>query len=162
MTPSPGPAAIRPLAGEAEARTCARLMASTEPWITLRRTERQSLVVVSDPTCETHVLVEGDTVLGFVVLTLHGAFRGYIRSICVRADRRGAGLGSRLLAWAEERIFRESPNVFMCVSTFNRDAARLYERRGYAVVGELTDFLVRGHGEILLRKTRGPWAEFQP
>jgi hypothetical protein len=27
-------------------------------------------------------------------------------------------------------------------------------------VGELTDYLVRGHGEVLLRKSRGPWSEY--
>jgi len=62
--------------------------------------------------------------------------------------------------WAEARIFRDSPNVFMCVSSFNANAFRLYQRLGYEVVGELRDYLVRGHSEILLRKTRGPWTEF--
>jgi len=27
-------------------------------------------------------------------------------------------------------------------------------------VGTLPDYIVRGHGEILMRKTRGPWSEF--
>lgn len=57
-------------------------------------------------------------------------------------------------------ILRESPNVFMCVSSFNQDARRLYQRLGYQVVGELTDYIVRGHSEILLRKTVGPVATF--
>ena len=34
------------------------------------------------------------------------------------------------MAWAEARILRESPNVFICVSSFNPDARRLYERQG--------------------------------
>jgi len=136
------------------------MMASTEPWLTLGRTVDQSLAVVTDHTCETYLIADDSAVLGFIVLTLAGPFRGYIRSVCVLADRRGEGLGQRLLAFAEERIFRESPNVFMCVSTFNPKARALYERVGYAVVGELTDYLVRGHGEVLLRKTRGPWSEF--
>ena len=44
----------------------------------------------------------------------------------------------------------------MCVSSFNGGARRLYERLGYEVVGELTDYIVQGHSEILLRKTVGP------
>jgi hypothetical protein len=36
----------------------------------------------------------------------------------------------------------------------------LYERHGYQVIGELTDYLVKGHSEILLRKTFGPLASF--
>jgi [ribosomal protein S18]-alanine N-acetyltransferase len=40
------------------------------------------------------------------------------------------------------------------------DSRRLYARLGYQVVGELTDYLVEGHSEILLRKTVGPLAQF--
>jgi hypothetical protein len=65
-------------------------------------------------------------------------------------------VGSALLAFAEERIFREHPNVFICVSDFNPGARRLYERLGYRLVGELADYVVAGHSELLLRKTRGP------
>jgi ribosomal protein S18 acetylase RimI-like enzyme len=49
----------------------------------------------------------------------------------------------------------------MCVSSFNVDAKRLYERLGYKVVGELTDYIVRGHSELLLRKTVGPMTAFR-
>lgn len=138
------------------------MMSSSEPWLTLGRTVDQSLAVVSDATCETYVLADESSVEGFIVISMAGAFRGYIRSVCVRADRRGGGLGGRLIAFAEQRIFAESPNVFMCVSTFNQGARKLYERLGYAVVGELKEFMIRGHGELLLRKTRGPWLEFRP
>jgi ribosomal protein S18 acetylase RimI-like enzyme len=65
-----------------------------------------------------------------------------------------------LLEFAEQRILKESPNVFMCVSSFNHGARRLYERQGYKVVGELTDYIVEGYSEILLRKTRGPLTGF--
>ena len=65
-------------------------------------------------------------------------------------------MGTALVAFAEERIFREHRNVFICVSDFNPGARRLYERLGYRLVGELTDYIVAGHSELLLRKTRGP------
>lgn len=65
-----------------------------------------------------------------------------------------------MLEFAEQRILRESANVFMCVSSFNHGARRLYERQGYKVVGELTNYIVEGYSEILLRKTRGPLAGF--
>jgi hypothetical protein len=48
----------------------------------------------------------------------------------------------------------------MCVSSFNVGARRLYLRHGYEVVGELTDYIVEGHSETLLRKTFGPIASF--
>lgn len=159
--PSPLPLqVVRPLADDIEAAECARIMANSEPWLTLGRTYEASLAAVRDPSKEVHVLVQGSQILGFVILDMRGAFRGFMQTICIHADHRGVGLGTRLLEWAEERVFRESPNFFLCVSSFNERARRLYERRGYAAVGELTEFLVPGHGEILLRKTHGPWAVF--
>jgi ribosomal protein S18 acetylase RimI-like enzyme len=50
--------------------------------------------------------------------------------------------------------------VFLCVSSFNTAARRLYERLGFEVVGRFPDFIVRDHDELLLRRTTGPWAEF--
>ena len=93
---------------------------------------------------------------GFLILCVTGAFVGYIQTVCVRPDLRGRGLGTRLVRFAEERILREFHNVFMCVSSFNTEAKRLYLGLGYEVVGELKDYIVAGHSEILLRKTTGP------
>lgn len=156
-----GTGTIRRLAGEAELGACAGMMAESEPWITLGRTLEASTANLRDPGKEVYVMEDDGRISGFVVLDLRGSFPGYIQTVCVRPDARARGHGTRLIAWAEERIFRESPNVFMCVSTFNPDARRLYERLGYRVVGELSDYLVPGHGEILLRKSRGPWSEFR-
>jgi ribosomal protein S18 acetylase RimI-like enzyme len=65
------------------------------------------------------------------------------------------------MAFAERRIFSETPNAFICVSSFNGGARRLYERLGYQVIGELEDYVIPGHSEILLRKTIGPLTEFR-
>ena len=147
---------VRRLANDDEARACATIMSTSEPWITLRRDFDSSLAAASDPNRETYVAVDSSGVVGFVILNMQGPFIGYIQSIAARADRRGDGLGSRLIAFAEERILRETPNVFLCVSSFNPRARALYERLGYETVGELKDFVVRGHSEWLLRKTVGP------
>lgn len=148
--------AIRPLRTREEAEACARMMAATEPWITLRRDDEACLRVTLDETCERYVALDGDRLAGFVVLNLRGAFVGYVRTLCAAPAYRGRGVGTALLAFAEERIFREHRNVFICVSDFNPGARRLYERLGYRLVGALTDYVVAGHSELLLRKTRGP------
>jgi [ribosomal protein S18]-alanine N-acetyltransferase len=163
MTTSIPPALrIRPLATPAEAEACARLMAGSEPWLTLDRGFEASLRIISDPTREVHLAEDAAGLAGFLILCLIGPFVGYIQTVCVAPDRRGQGVGTRLLAFAEERIFRVSPNAFLCVSSFNREARRLYERLGYVYVGELSDYLVRGYAELLFRKTLGPWSEFTP
>lgn len=136
-------------------------MAGTEPWITLRRGYEDSLKVLNDPSREVYVALEDHEVTGFLILNMNGAFVGYVQTICVAPNWRSKGLGSTLLKFAEERIFRESPNVFMCVSSFNTGAQRLYDRLGYERIGELKDYIVPGHSEILLRKTTGPLREFK-
>jgi ribosomal protein S18 acetylase RimI-like enzyme len=153
---------VRRLAGADEAAACARMMATSEPWLTLGRSFEKALEILASPAKEVWVVPGDDGPHGFVILDLHGAFSGYLQTICVREDARGEGLGTRLLAWAEERIFRESPNVFLCVSSFNDGARRLYERLGYVRVGVIGDYIVRGHDEVLMRKTRGPWRDFTP
>ena len=50
--------------------------------------------------------------------------------------------------------------MFLCVSSFNPRARALYERLGYELVRELTDYIVAGHSELLLRKTVGPIRDF--
>ena len=152
---------LRPLAGRVEAEACARMMATSEPWITLGRGYEASLALLSRPDREVSVAVVEGVVAGFIIVAMQGAFTGYVQTVCVAAERRGGGIGTRLVAYAEERIFRESPNVFLCVSSFNPDARRLYERLGYILVGELTDYLVTGHSEMLYRKTIGPIGAFR-
>jgi len=152
---------VRPLRDAAEARECAELMAAMEPWRTLGRTVEAGVRGLTDPAKEVHVFRDGDEVAGFLVLDLHGMLRGYIQTVCVAPSRQRSGLGTFLVGWAERRIARQSPNVFLCVSSFNPDAERLYRRLGYEVVGKLTDFIVTGHHEILLRKSTGSWAAFR-
>lgn len=151
---------IRRLQGADEAHVCAQLMADSEPWITLRRTYDQSISMLNDPVREVYVGIVEDEVVGFLILRMDGAFVGYIQTLAVVPQWRGRGVGSRLIAYAEARIFRESPNVFINASSFNPGAQRLYERLGYEVVGELRDYIVPGHSEVLLRKTLGPLTEF--
>jgi ribosomal protein S18 acetylase RimI-like enzyme len=118
---------------------CARAMSGSEPWVTLGRSFEESLQIITDPSKEVYLSsVEGDAA-GFIILNMKGAFVGYIQTICIAPEFRGHGIGSRLLQFAEDRIFAVCPNVFLCVSSFNEGARRLYERAGYETIGELRD-----------------------
>ena len=143
-----------------QAEACARMMAESEPWITLGRGYSESLTILTDPSREVYLAVDGEEVAGFVVLEMMGAFTGYVKSIYVSPRYRRGGVGAQLMFFTEERVFRERPNVFLCVSDFNVGARRFYERLGYLAVGELRDYIVRGRSEILLRKTVGPLTDF--
>lgn len=152
---------IRPIQGQEEIDVCARMMAGSEPWITLQRDYDASVQTLTSPGKEVYVAAGGKEIQGFIILNMQGSFIGYIQSIGVAPEWRSRGIGRRLIATAEERIFREAPNVFICVSSFNPGAQRFYRRLGYETIGEIRDFIVRGHSEILLRKTIAPWREFK-
>jgi [ribosomal protein S18]-alanine N-acetyltransferase len=154
---------IRRYETEIEARAAAESMAGTDPWITLGRNAEQTYRNVTLPQQESYVGIIDGKVVGVVIVALPiPLIKGYISGLAVKQEYRNRGIGAKLMNAAEERIFRESPNVFLCVSSFNRDAKRFYERIGYHVVGELTEFAISDHHEILMRKTIGPWSGFVP
>lgn len=156
---------IEPLRDEEDIQQCARMMVSSEPWITLRRTHEEALQVLHDASRETYVARSGGQLVGFLILCMTGAFVGYIQTVCVDPRWRNRRFGSALIRFAEQRIFREQPNVFMCVSSFNLSAQRLYLRLGYEVVGDLKNYVLAGLSEILLRKTVSPlkdWKSVRP
>jgi ribosomal-protein-alanine N-acetyltransferase len=152
---------IRRLRRGADAEICAHMMANSEPWITLRRDYDASLKILTDPSREVYLAMVSDEIVGFTILNMNGAFVGYLQSVCVAPQWRGKGIGSQLMDFAEKRIFNETPNVFICVSSFNKRVQRAYERRGYEAIGELKNYIVPDHSEILLRKTIAPLTEFK-
>ena len=153
---------IRELRGDSEAHECAQLMSTSEPWITLRRDYDLCVRMLTDPKREVYVALLEEEIVGFMILQMRGPFIGFIQTVGVKPEWRNKGIGAKLVEFAEERIFKVTPNVFMCVSSFNPKAQRLYKKLGYETIGELKDFIVRGHSEILLRKTIGPSTEFEP
>ena len=155
-------AEIRRLQRKSEAETCADMMSSLEPWVTLKRDYDTSIKIISDPSREVYLALSDECIVGFTILVMQGALVDYIQSICVAPDWRNKGIGSQLMGFAEDRIFSESPNAFVMVSSFNPDAKRLYNRLGFETIGELKDFIIPGHSEYLLRKSIAPLTEFKP
>ncbi|MHB0996860.1 MAG: GNAT family N-acetyltransferase [Elusimicrobiales bacterium] len=141
-------------------RAAAALMGASDPWLKLGLKPEHCLRTFGVPFRETYAAREGGEIAGFVVITMYGTFRGYIQVLFVSPAFRGRGLGEELMAFAEKKIFARAPNVFLCVSSFNKGAQRFYRRLGYKKAGLLKDFLVRGSDEVLMRKTIGPLRTF--
>lgn len=140
---------------------CARLMASNEPWITLQRTYEDSLPLLEDPLSEVYLLQKEGSRIGFIMIKLKGSFTGYIQTIALSDSARGQGIGEAAISYVEELIFKLSPNVFICASSFNTGAQKLYQRLGYEVVGILKDYVIKGYDEVFMRKTRGSFHDFK-
>lgn len=145
-----------PLTTDEERDACARIMAGSDPWITLGIGFDRARAVFDLPDREVLLAKDGDTVAGLAVIAMQGVLSGYLQTLAVSPAHRGRGLGAALLARVEARVFSERPNVFLFVSSFNGGARRFYDAHGYTVIGEVPDFLVAGHGELLMRKTIGP------
>jgi len=74
----------------------------------------------------------------------------YLDLLWVRPERRGEGLGSRLLRLAEaEAKMRGCRGVWL--DTYDYQARPFYERHGYAVFGELGGF-ANGHVRFFMSK----------
>jgi ribosomal-protein-alanine N-acetyltransferase len=139
---------------------CAMMMAATDPWITYEMDYDQCLKAFDGACKEIYVLENENGIAGFAILQICGTFKGYIQSLCISEIHRNKGMGKKLLQFCEGRILKISPNIFICVSSFNEGAIKLYYEFGFKLIGELNDFLKEGFSELLLRKTFGPTAGY--
>lgn len=139
---------------------CAAMMAVSEPWLTLDMDYSYCLKAF-DGTCkEVYVTMDESRIAGFVILQVCGSFKGYIQTLFVNNEWRGKGIGKKILQFCEQRVLQISPNLFICVSSFNERAIKLYKEFGFEHVGMLRNFVKEGFDELLMRKTFGPVAGY--
>ncbi len=150
--PAVGPLTIA-RATEPEREWAAALMAASEPWIRLGRGLESCRASCRNPDFLLFVAHAEDEPAGFILLQRRGvAGSPYVASIAVAERFRSGGIGSHLLAFAEDFFRADARHIFLCVSSFNRRARSLYERLGYVAVGELEDYVISGASEILMHK----------
>jgi ribosomal protein S18 acetylase RimI-like enzyme len=150
---------IRRVSSPEEKTACAQIMAGSEPWITLGMSMDHLTNTLNDPLNEVYAAYVKDEIVGTMVIQPKGAFSGYLKSIAVKTDWRGRKLGEQMMAFIEKEIFSTCANLFLCVSSFNSDAQRFYDKLGYEKIGTLKNYLVEGHDEIIMRKTIAPILE---
>ncbi|HWB26210.1 MAG TPA: GNAT family N-acetyltransferase [Chitinophagaceae bacterium] len=148
--------------GDTRISLCAAMMAASEPWLTLGMDYTYCQKAFEGPCKEVYAAMQHQTLAGFVILQTCGSFKGYIQTLFVNAELRGRGIGQMILQFCEKRILTFSPNIFICVSSFNKRAIKLYEECGFTHVGILPNFIKDGFDELLLRKTVGPIAGYVP
>jgi [ribosomal protein S18]-alanine N-acetyltransferase len=153
MNPEPIPASITiGPAEESDYAWCARLMVQSEPWTTLNRQFDERLTGLKRSGTELFIAREDGQPVGFVHLHPYG-FAGspYLTTVAVAHSRRGRGIGSQLLDFAEAHMAGRR-FIFLCVSSFNPRAQELYYRHRYVRVGEIPNYAMEGHSEIILCK----------
>lgn len=90
----------------------------------------------------------GDLVAGLIGVCLWQWL--HINVIWVADERRGQGLGTKLLLAAENEA-KEHCMEFALLHTFSFQARPFYEKHGYTVVGETKDF-PKGHSQYTMIK----------
>ena len=123
---------IGALDGEAEAVRCATIMSTADPWITLGRGFDKCHALINDPTREVYVAKSDGELAGFLILTMQGAFRGYIQTIAVDEKFRGRGIGDKLMqACIEFTRASERSSIILESNTKQVAAIRLYRKFGF-------------------------------
>ena len=114
----------------------AHLLADSEPWITLRISLEQCRKNCNDPEYQLYVAYSENKPSGIILIDPRGvAGSPYIKSIAVWPEYRGGGIGSALLGFAEGLFRGKARFIFICVSSFNHRARKLYEKYGFQKVG---------------------------
>jgi ribosomal protein S18 acetylase RimI-like enzyme len=131
----------------------ARVMADSEPWITLGRTLESCRRTCANLDYPMFVARVGRERAGFALLNRRGVVGSpYLATLAVAPARRGHGIGAQLVRFVEDYFRPEAVHLFLCVSSFNPRARRFYERLGFGQVGELPDYFIAGASELLMHK----------
>jgi ribosomal protein S18 acetylase RimI-like enzyme len=140
---------------------CRRLILHSEPWITLEYGEAEAARIASGSADDNLVVARlAGRVVGFALSTSGFLLGEYLKLLAVEPACRARGVGRGLMDALEACAFARWPNVYLCVSDFNRSARAFYQHLGYREVGALPDLFLPGKGEILMRKTIGAWRGF--
>jgi ribosomal protein S18 acetylase RimI-like enzyme len=101
--------------------------------------------------------------LGFIRIDWNFAYSEYplLRTIAVKPLYRGKGIGTKLLEHFECLSFKKVEKVFLFVSQLNSKARKLYERKGYFMVGAIPGLYSKdGIVEVLLMKQKNVVMEY--
>jgi [ribosomal protein S18]-alanine N-acetyltransferase len=132
-------------------QACNAITAASEPWKTLHeRVNFLTYVTLK----QAYVCTISDATVGFILFISEPVFArgGYVRAVGVDPAMRRQGIGRKLLAFAESRIVRKSPNVYLCVSSFNRRGQAFYKGLGYTRVGKIPGLIVPNASEFIFWK----------
>jgi len=96
-------------------------------------------------------------ILGFVVVDRDRQGQGHVITIDVLPGTRRSGLGSRLMAAAEERLQAlRCSVVFLEAAVDNEAALAFYKRRGYTVVHTIPRYYLDSIDALVLSKELTP------
>jgi ribosomal protein S18 acetylase RimI-like enzyme len=145
-----------------EVNYLARRVTAMDPWTSLGISAVKlagSVINADAHYCVRGIRREDGRLAGLVGVRFPWLYGPYLACLAVLPDHQGCGLGGAVMRWLEREAGAVGGNVWVCASSFNRQALAFYANRGYRHVGVLEDLIAPNRDEILLRKclsaTRG-------
>lgn len=145
---------LAPMTHDAAARL-APVIATIGPWAhyNFAPADMQASLLISGDGAIRYQLTCDTAPAGVVIIRSPWLAGPYLQILAVLPELQGSGAGSTVLDWYEATAMSaRMRNVWLCVSGFNVDAQRFYERYGYTLVGHLKDLMRDGDDELLMRK----------
>jgi diamine N-acetyltransferase len=129
-------------------------LAAIEPWSILNypAAALTAFLTADDPALSRRVIRAGGETAGLIAIR-HPWLQGpYLQLLALLPAFQGRGLGGVMLRWFEGQATPQNRWLWLCYSSFNRRAGGFYARHGFDEVAGLTDLLVDGQTEVLMRK----------
>jgi ribosomal protein S18 acetylase RimI-like enzyme len=134
---------------------CNRIVLRSEPWVTLgEKVDFKRSIALK----QAYVCLGRDSgknrVMGFIIFTRTPVFArgGYLRALGVSEFFRRAGVGRKLIEFAEKTISRKAGNIYLCVSSFNKQALAFYKKLGYKRIGKIPGLIKPDVAEFIFHK----------
>ena len=140
------PLALLPMT-RAAASVLAPAIASIGPWAhyNFAPADLEASLLVTGDGAIRYQLTRDDAPAGVAIIRSPWLAGPYLQILAVLPALQGTGTGTAVLKWYEETaLTARMRNVWLCVSGFNVDAQRFYERYGYRLVGHLPDLMRDG------------------
>ena len=130
-------------------------LAAIDPWARAGYTGERlaSFFAQSEHAVSRYRMMLSGSLTGVLVVRHNWLHGPYLHFIGLLPQFHGQGIGGIVLAWFEAEARRASRrNLWLCVSSYNVAARRLYERHGFRLAAELDDLVIDGFDELLMRK----------
>jgi [ribosomal protein S18]-alanine N-acetyltransferase len=136
-----------------ERQWAARIISESEPWITLGINYERCLKVCHDPEFQMYIAHIDRNPCGVIIMDPRGlAGSPYVKLIAVDPGYRNRKIGAAMLGYVENEFHGKARFIFLCVSSFNKQAQKFYAAHGFTQIGELKDFIIRGASELIMQK----------
>lgn len=132
----------------------AEMLSISEPWKTLNFSVSSlaNYLMREDPSLHRYGVSADGNLVG-IICVRHPWLRGpYIELLGLFPNAREKGIGKQLIGWAEIEARRESKNLWVIASSFNKQALDFYQHLGFYPIGPIQGLVTPEQDEILLRK----------